>query len=154
MVKPLRLPLLILGCAMGCLAWAGEPVTWSFAANPASGDTVEIALSAACEPGWHIYALDLPSDAGPLPTVVQVDDGMGYHLVGAVIEPAPLEVIDPNFGMRVRYHGDRTIFTQAIRRDMDQAITVQGSVEFMACNDKTCLPPRQVEFKLEIPPLP
>lgn len=108
-------------------------------------------LTATCEPGWHIYALSLPSDDGPLPTEVTVDPGPGFQLAGAAIEQEPEEADDPNFGMIVRYHGDTAVFIQPTVRVTPEAYTLHGSVEYMACNDKTCLPPCKVEFTLDIP---
>ncbi len=147
----LRILLFLLGTGLGSLAWAGGPISWVFASGPAGGDTVQVHLTATCEPGWHIYALTLPSDEGPLPTVVTVDPGQGYHLAGPAVEQEPEETDDPNFGMVVRYHGGTATFSQPTERDTQDAYTLHGSVEYMACNDKTCLPPRKVEFTLDIP---
>ena len=133
-----RILLFLLGTGLGSLAWAGGPISWVFASGPTGGDTVQVHLTATCEPGWHIYALTLPSDEGPLPTVVTV-------------EQEPEETDDPNFGMVVRYHGGTATFSQPTERDTQEAYTLHGSVEYMACNDKTCLPPRKVEFTLDIP---
>lgn len=149
-MAPRILPFL-LGTILASAAWAGGPISWVFASEPAKGDTVQVSLTATCEAGWHIYALTLPSDDGPLPTVVNVDPGHGYHLAGPAIEQEPEEKDDPNFGMVVRYHGGTATFTQPTARDTQEAYTLHGSVEYMACNDQTCLPPRKVEFTLDIP---
>ena len=143
--------LLILGSLIVSAVMAGGPITWMFAATPAQGDTMEVRMSATCEAGWHIYALTLPSDEGPLPTVIQVDAGAAYQLVGVAMEPEPIEENDPNFGMIVRYHAGTATFIQPVERNSIGAFTIHGSVEYMACNDMTCLPPNTVEFTLDIP---
>ncbi len=146
-----RLFLLIIGSVLARTLIAGGPVKWMFAATPAQGDTIEVRMSATCEPGWHIYALTLPSDEGPLPTVIDVDAGTGYQLVGEAVEPEPIEENDPNFGMIVRYHAETATFIQPVERNSTGAFTIHGSVEYMACNDMTCLPPNTVEFTVDIP---
>ncbi len=131
---------------------AGGPVNWVFSTTALQADSVQLQLRSTCEAGWHIYALHLPSDEGPLPTAVKLDAAPAFSLAGPVVEPVPLEKEDPAFGMRVRYHEGETTFTQNLIRGGRTAFTVHGSVEYMACNDKTCLPPTQVEFTVDIPP--
>ena len=133
------------------LAWAGSPVSWTFTTKPAHGDTVNVLATASCEEGWHIYALVLPSDLGPLPTELRIPQDSDFTLVGAPTEPDPVEMDDPNFGVVVRFHPGTAIFQQALLRAGPAAFVVKGVVEYMACNDKTCLPPHAVPFTLDIP---
>lgn len=146
----MRIPLVLLLSLFMHAAWAGSPVKWSFAADPTSGDTVEVHLTAVCDPGWHIYALTLPSDDGPLPTVITIQPDSLYRIAGPVIEPTPQEKDDPNFGMRVRYHSGTVSFVQPVIRLMRGSFAISGQVEYMACNEMTCLPPVPVPFHLEI----
>lgn len=145
--------LLLLVPALGVLlqARAGGPVTWAFTATPTGTDTVQVLLTATCEPGWHIYALQLPSDQGPLPTEVQLDEDPAYSALGAAVEPAPVETDDPNFGVKVRYHGAEVTFAQFVSRNTKMAFVIAGNVQYMACNDMTCLPPRSVPFTVNVP---
>ncbi len=131
-------------------AWAGSPVKWSFAADPAQGDTVAVHLNAVCDPGWHIYALTLASSDGPLPTVITVQPDSLYRTAGPVIEPTPKEKDDPNFGMRVSYHTGTVAFIQQVVRKTAAAFSINGKVEYMTCNESTCLPPVTVPFHLNI----
>lgn len=128
--------------------WAGGPVSWAFSVGSTS-DTVLARITAVCEVGWHIYALDLPSDDGPLPTVIAATPEPAYTALSPR-EPMPMESVDPNFAMLVRYHEGTVPFTLPVLRGTADAFTIDGSVEYMACNDKTCLPPRTVRFKLDI----
>ncbi len=45
-----------------------------------------------------MYALTLPRDDGPFPTVIAVTPSASFN-PGAPVEPAPIEVEDPNFQM-------------------------------------------------------
>jgi thiol:disulfide interchange protein DsbD len=143
----------VLLLALGIMAHANGPVTWSFSAVNLNRDTVQVQLHSNCEAGWHIYALSLPTDEGPLPTVVKVDEDPAYKLAGPPSAPEPVVKMDPAFGVMVRYYEDTTTFMQELVRASQGPVTVRGAVEYMACNDKTCLPPTRVEFKLDIPPV-
>lgn len=136
---------------MAGMASSGGPVTWNFAAHPVDAGTVRVELSAVCEPGWHIYSLAQSGEEGPLPTVVTWDESPDYRVQGTVAEPVPVEAMDAAFGLVVQYHAGTTIFTQAVERGSAQPFTVSGRVEYMACNDRTCLPPHSVRFSVDIP---
>ncbi|HRO39246.1 MAG TPA: protein-disulfide reductase DsbD family protein [Flavobacteriales bacterium] len=151
-MQPIRMFLLALAMGLWGVVMAGGPVTWTFAATALGSDTVQVLLTADCGPGWHIYALDLQADEGPLPTVITLGDGKAYHLAGALMAPPATEAFDTAFAMPVKYHAGKATFTQNIRRTTTEAFMVSGTVEYMACNDRTCLPPKTVEFTLNVPP--
>ncbi len=134
------------------LAAPGAPVKWSFQAVPQANGEVLVQCTAALEEGWHVYALTLPSDQGPIPTSIRLKPSDAFDLVGEMLEPTPVETYDPNFGMVVRYHDGAPIFTQLIRPRKEGPVVVEGEVEYMVCNDKTCLPPVTVPFSLTISP--
>lgn len=140
-------PLTIL-CMLSAAAPA-NPVMWKFTAAAADG-TVRVELRAHVEEGWHIYATSLPSDQGPVATSIRIHASDDYIAVGPLAEPAPVESFDPNFGMMVRYYEGSPVFTQVLKPARPGAFDVLGEVEFMVCNDKTCLPPLKVPFKLHV----
>ena len=146
-----RFALLLLSSAMTIGAFAGGPITWTFSALQAADGQEMVQLQAVCEAGWHIYALTLPRDDGPFPTVIRVTESKDFEKGGDVAEPAPQEHEDPNFQMTVRYHEGKPVFTIPIKRHTQEAFTVSGEVEYMSCNDRTCLPPQVVKFNVIIP---
>jgi DsbC/DsbD-like thiol-disulfide interchange protein len=138
------------------VAWSSNfapshPVGWSFAAIPEQGGAVRIEMTATMEPGWYLYATELPGDEGPVPTIFRFKPSEQFVLVDAIQEPVPVEKYDPNFAMQVRYHSGTAVFVQDIERKDTSAIVVEGELEFMCCNDHTCLPPRIVPFSIPIP---
>lgn len=147
-MRRILLPFCFLLMSHGLLA--GGPVSWKFTTKEGADGKTVLALRAICEEGWHLYALTLPRDDGPFPTVINVTPSTLYT-AGAVIEPQPTEVEDPNFQMLVRYHGHETEFAIPIERLSKEAFNVEGSVEFMCCNDKTCLPPVTEKFSVPFP---
>lgn len=150
MRQALRTLLLSFGLVLGGWLMANGPVTWRSELIVKDG-ALEVQLTAVCEEGWHIYALELPRDDGPLPTVIRLFPNEHYTARGKVIEPAAEEVDDPNFGMRVRYHSGTVVFHVPIERTTNAAFQLMGEAEFMVCNDKTCLPPKAVPFTVNVP---
>lgn len=141
---------IVLSAALSVIAPAG-PVTWSFTATPAKDGLVAVELTATVGEGWHIYATRLENDLGPIPTTIRFTPNEAMQPVGELEEPKPEEVFDPNFEMQVRYHSGSPVFVQHFKPTGIGAPVLKGEVEFMVCNDKTCLPPEVVTFALELP---
>jgi thiol:disulfide interchange protein DsbD len=53
--------------------------------------------------------------------------------------------------MQVRYHSGTPVFVQVFQPTTPGLHVVKGEVEFMVCNDKTCLPPEVVAFSIDLP---
>jgi len=70
-----------------------NPVKWSFASKKNNDKTYELHMTAAIDPGWHLYA----QEAGKGPANI-----------------------------------------------------TKGAVEFMVCNDHQCLPPKEIEFAIDV----
>lgn len=128
----------------------GQPIAWSFAAVTDSSGALFVELTATAETGWHLYATELPSDGGPIETSFTFTPSEYYSLSGSLHEPEAIEEYDPNFAMLVRYHGGVTRFKQGIKPIGTAAFVVEGELEYMCCNDKTCLPPLRVPFRIPI----
>lgn len=143
------LALLILLASFATVPDTG-PVTWRFQAQRTADGSVRVELTTEVEAGWHIYATSLPSDQGPIATSIRFTPSDAFVLVGSLEEPAPKEVFDENFGMDVRYHEGSPAFAQVVRPVAPGAFDIEGEVEYMVCNDKTCLPPVVVPFKLRV----
>jgi thiol:disulfide interchange protein DsbD len=58
--------------------------------------------------------------------------------------------MDPNFEMEVGYHGGTATFTQRLQvpetAQPGASVPVKTTVRFMACTDKSCLPPKNVDL--------
>jgi thiol:disulfide interchange protein DsbD len=142
---------LLLALSLAPARGQGHPVRWSFMAEQDTSGAPVVALHANCDEGWHYYALTLPREDGPFPTVIHLAPSAAYQAAGPVVEPLPVEVEDPNFMMMVRYHGDGTVFRLPLKRLSNEAFNVEGGVEFMCCNDQMCLPPTTVKFNVPFP---
>ena len=138
--------------AMALVSRAGGPVTWTFEPSVHADGRVEVLLKVTCEEGWHIYAMALPREDGPIPTTIHVTASASYS-VGPVFEPTPEMAYDANFAMELRFHSGVAVFSVPLQRLNNGPLTVTGEVEYMACNDKTCLPPKVVPFSVTVPAL-
>lgn len=147
----MRHPLICCVLLLHMAAWASGPVKWTFGISDSTGGTPQVLLSAICEEHWHLYAMKLPNDEGPLPTAIRLVPSGSYQLDGEIQEPVPTELEDPNFMMMVRYHAGEVVFSVPIKRMTNEAFSVEGEVEFMCCNDKMCLPPEIVKFSVQFP---
>ncbi len=143
------LPLLSLIASLTFIA-PSSPVKWHFKAQRVGDGLVRIDIRTEVEEGWHIYATSLPSEEGPIATSIRFKPSGDYVLHGELEEPKAKEVYDHNFGMLVRYHEGSPAFAQVIKPGKPGAFDVEGEVEYMVCNDKTCLPPVVVPFKLRV----
>jgi thiol:disulfide interchange protein DsbD len=125
-------------------------VNWSFAATPVVEGRFTVELTATVADGWHIYATRLENDLGPIPTTIRFTPSESFVLHADLEEPAPEEVFDPNFEMQVRYHSGAPRFVQPMTTKSTTSFQLSGEVEYMVCNDKTCLPPVAIPFMVEV----
>ena len=123
------------------------PVTWEIRLDDKNGATEkEIIFTATCEKGWHLYDMNLP-EGGPVSTSFTFETLTGAKLIG---EPTPsvkpTTVYDEQFAMDLRWYAGSVSFTQKFQVTDAKKFKMEGEVEFMACNDETCLPPDRVSF--------
>jgi len=126
-----------------------EPVTWSFRSEKTGENTFDLVMTAELEKSWHLYAMDIET-GGPIPTSFTFEPGKGYSLQGKTIEVTKPEVkFDNSFSMNIGMHSGKAEFRQKLTISQSP-VTVMGYVTFMSCDDKQCLPPRDVEFAFEL----
>ncbi len=122
------------------------PVKWKIRLEDSGTPEKEIVFTATAEKGWHLYDQNLPSK-GPVSTSFSFETLKGAELDGkATPSVKPTVVYDPSFAMNLRWYTGSVSFTQKIKVTDPTKFKVEGEVEFMACNDETCLPPDQVSF--------
>lgn len=148
-MKKLLNIIFLLACFTSSFAQIEKPVKWSFSANEVKNGQVELVLTADIESGWHVYSQFLESDNGPIPTSFVFNPSKDYSLIQKVTEsPKAKSAYDANFGMNVAWHEKQAIFKQLIK--VNKSTTVTGTLEFMVCNDRKCLPPDELEFSIPV----
>lgn len=139
---------LLFTTAMGAFAQIENPVTWSYAAKKINSTEAVVFLKATMEDGWHIYSQHV-KPGGPIKTSVTFSPSKEFNKVGATIEPKPISKFEKVFDMNVSYFENQVIFQQKVKLTKGTAV-VKGKVEFMACNDRKCLPPDEVSFSVQV----
>ena len=123
-----------------------QPIQWEIRLNDTPTAEKEILFTATAESGWHLYDQELP-EGGPVSTSFTFETLEGAELVGkATASVRPTTVYDELFAMDLRWYAGTVTFTQKIKVTQPASFKAEGEVEFMACNDETCLPPERVSF--------
>jgi thiol:disulfide interchange protein len=126
-----------------------DPVTWEFSYEKKADKQYELIFTATIERNSHIYAMDIPA-GGPIPTSFKFDSIPVYKLDGNTYEVTkPVEVMDDAFGFKIKTLSNKAEFRQKIIA-LQPSFTVSGVVNYMACNNSTCSPPKDVEFSFKI----
>jgi len=127
-----------------------SPVNWTASAAKAADGNYTITLTAVLPQPWHIYAQNTP-DGGPVPTTISFSKNPLVVLVGKPTEKGSLKTThDKNFGVDVKYYGDKVQFIQTVKVKKGIKTNVSGSVNFMVCNDHECLPPSDWKFSVQL----
>ena len=133
------------------VTWAQiyDPVTWEFSYEKKVDRQYELVFVASIDKGSHIYSMDIP-DGGPIPTSFRFDSLPGFKLIGKSYEVTkPVEMQDEAFGFKIKTFSTKAEFRQKIAA-VESSFDVTGSVNFMACNNTTCSPPKDVDFSIKI----
>src|SRR5690606_34068683 len=127
-----------------------NPVQWDFSAKKIGATTYEVYLTANIEDGWHVYSQHTP-DGGPVPTTIKFAKNPLLTLNGAAKESGKKEQkFEELFGVDVIQFSDKVVFVQKIDVKGKAKTTLSGSVEFMTCNDRECLPPTTQKFSIAL----
>ncbi|MDO9154132.1 MAG: cytochrome c biogenesis protein CcdA [Paludibacter sp.] len=125
-----------------------EPVKWNFELKNTGQNSADIILRATIDKGWHLYGLKIPKD-GPKPTQIVFENIENAKKAGELQATSKLkEAFDVNFDMKLNWYANEAVFIQKITFSDASKVKVKGYVEFMVCNDESCLPPTQEEFEL------
>ena len=129
-----------------------NPVKWTYTAKKIKDDVYELHMTAVLEPKWHIYSQDIGGD-GPVPTSFAYDKNPLVKPDGKVAEIGKLQKeYDKNFGITLKYYGNKVDFVQKLKLKAAVATIAKGKITYMVCNDKKCLPPKDVPFSIKIDP--
>ncbi len=126
-----------------------QPVKWSYRAEQSVPGEATLVIKATIEKGWHLYSQNI-ADGGPIKTSFAFVPSPNYELVGKVDEGKAIEFFDKNFDMQLAYFANEATFSQKIKLKNSNALKIEGTVEFMVCDDEKCLPPELVDFTIDI----
>lgn len=131
---------------------AADIVDWTVEAaseRVAPGEPVRVVFDAQIQEGWKMYALDdTLSPSIPLTiTFESLPDPFGEEV--AFSQEGRKEGFDPNFDTDVRYFEDQARVEAVLETEAGAAsgaYELGGTIRFMVCDAKQCLPPKSVPF--------
>lgn len=149
MHKLLRHSLLTLTALLTAALAAAQSVTWKSSVEPLGGDAYRIVLEAAIPAGYHMYDMG-PYEGGPTATTIVLTPGEGVQLDGPVEQLTKAHTYyDELFGMQIGTLSGKPRFAQKVHLATAKG-TVTAQLEWMICNDSSCMPPDETELTIEI----
>lgn len=140
-----------LALLMGTLAMAqsNKAVSWSYTTKKLADKTYEIHMTATVDGNYHIYSQH--TGDGPVATSftftknpLLVVDGKPKEVGKAV------KKFEEAFKSNVMYYEKTVDFVQVVKLKSNVKTSLAGKVEFMVCNDHECLPPADVDIKVNV----
>lgn len=126
-----------------------NPVKWSYTAKKISDKVYDIYVTANLDAKWHIYAQD--AGEGPEPTSLSFAKNPLIKLEGKVKEDGKLEKeYDKNFGSELKFYSNKVSFVQRIKLKSPVSTILKGNINYMVCNDRKCLPPKEIPFSVKL----
>jgi hypothetical protein len=149
-MKRLSFIFLCLVVASQVFSQVKDPVRWTFEAKKISDNTYEVSLTANLDAGWHIYSQTTP-EGGPAPTVVSFSKNPLVKLEGAIKEEGKMEQRHEElFGVDVKQYSGKVVFIQTVTLKAKAKTALLGTIEFMTCNNRECLPPKTQKFSVSL----
>ncbi|MCU0387900.1 MAG: protein-disulfide reductase DsbD N-terminal domain-containing protein [Chitinophagaceae bacterium] len=150
MKKFLFLFLVITGMSFYSFAQVKNPVKWSFESKKIDAKNYELIITASIDPGWHIYTIDHSGDIGVATSFTFNKNPLGDLKGNVKTSAKPKKSKDPSTGEMVAFYEGKVVFSQTVTLKSPVKTTYTGSVEFMACDDKMCLPPSEKNFTINL----
>ena len=130
---------------------AQSPVTWNFTSKKVSANSYEIYMTATIEKGWHLFSQTQPADAIAIPTTFSITSNPLIEVVGKIKELGKMQKFhDKELDLSANQYSEKVEFVQAIKLKGKVKTNFSGSVEYQTCDDKKCLPPKTVNFKVAL----
>jgi thiol:disulfide interchange protein DsbD len=148
-MKKIYLSLLSFFVVVMASAQIENPVKWAYTAKKVSGKVYDIYITATLDSKWHIYAQD--AGEGPEPTTLNFSKNPLLNFEGKVKEEGKLEKeYDKNFGSTLKFYSNKVSFVQRVKLKSPVTTVLKGSVNYMVCNDRKCLPPKEIPFTVKL----
>ncbi len=135
-----------------CIAQIYDPVQWSYHTVQVDEQTYDLIFEAHIEDDWSIYSQTKEGDDGPIPTSFNFEN-MGLAKKKGNVEECSYnqtKKFDKVFKMDLVKFKKKAYFVQRVSVESAKPKTIKGWLEFMACTDKMCLPPTDVDFQFDL----
>jgi thiol:disulfide interchange protein DsbD len=123
-----------------------NPAKFSYSSIKKNKNQYEIHIKAFVEPKWHIYSIYNP-DGGAQATALVFSNA---KVVGKAKEMGKMKtVFEKEFKVNQKFFEQNVDFVQTVKVDPGTK-KVSGTIEYMVCNDRQCLPPKTVAFDITL----
>ena len=141
-----RLLLISLLSCLSCLLTIAQ-VDFTHYVKQTADDEITIFFSGKMSDGWHIYSQNEKN--GPTPTTLTISSIKGAELVGKLTaDQKPIKKFEEVFDAEVMYFEKSVLFSQKLKLTGGK-YSIEGYLEYGACNEQNCLPPTSVDFSYE-----
>jgi len=131
---------------------APNAVKWEAKYNELANGEGEIVITGTVEKGWHTYSMFISQDVAPIATIVTFSPGSNYEMIGKATEEGAKEEFDKMFDAKIASFEHKAIIKQKVKRKNLKEFQTPLRVEFIACNNSQCLPPKTIDIMLVVPP--
>jgi thiol:disulfide interchange protein len=126
-----------------------EPIRWDIRIKQVQGNDYQLIYHASIEKGWHLYGTNLP-EGGPVSTSFNYETKKGLTLVGNTASTTrPITKKDEIFDLVLSWYVNEVTFVQKLTVTDPKTFLLLGHVQFMGCDDQSCLPPSPADFKFD-----
>lgn len=126
------------------------PVKWSWSSESLGKGEYKLIFTAKIDPKWHTYSQFI-KEGGPVPTSVTFDkDNKDVQVSGKPTETGSKahSGYDPVFEMDLKYYESDMVIEQRVKVLKDTKF--KGTLESMACDNSSCLPPDAKNFEFDL----
>jgi hypothetical protein len=123
-----------------------NPAKFNYSSVKKGPNQFEIHIKASVQPMWHIYSIYNP-DGGAQATALTFSNAKA---IGKTKEMGKMKTIfEKEFKVNQKFFEENVDFVQTVKVDPGTK-KVSGTIEYMVCNDKQCLPPKTVAFDISL----
>jgi opacity protein-like surface antigen len=148
-MKKIAAVLVLAIMGMAASAQVKQAVTWTFSAKKIADKTYEVHMTANISGKYHMYA-QKNSDA-VVPVSFTFTKNPLLALQGGVKEVGKLvSKYEAMFKTKVNYYEGKVDFVQVVKTKVAAPVSVKGTLNYMVCDDRQCLPPTDVDFDVKV----
>lgn len=121
-----------------------NPVSFTYNTIKKGNNQYEVHIKTSVDPKWHIYSVSNP-EGGAIPTSVSF---INASKIGKGKEIGKMKTIfEKEFNVNQKFYEGKVEFVQLVKL-LPGNKKIAGTIEYMACNDRQCLPPRKTSFEI------
>ena len=129
-----------------CFGQILNPVRFAYTIVKKGNNQYEVHAKTSVDTKWHIYSTNNPQ-GGAIPTSMTF---INATRIGEVKEIGkPKIIFEKEFNVDQKFYEDKVEFVQLVKL-LPGNKKISGIIEYMACNDRQCLPPKKMSFEIPL----